>query len=253
MNKLFQTLFVLFTISSQSHATPVKPVKIIDESKLLPFSQSSFQRSYAKNLQGLYSIESFQAVDIKQPYNDFNLLYRHAMSGQSELENLTKFMALATGTQALSSGVKSEERAFHKINSKFAGHSDRITDLARTSIVSSDVSALVRVFELLEQQTEILRVKNRFKTPAASGYRDLSLLVRLPDSKIIAEVQLHLEAFSEIKNGVEHHNYEQIQRIERKKITESRELNDIEVATIAKLRKESLQMYHGAWNQYLSA
>lgn len=253
MNKLFQTLFVLFAISSQSHATPVRQVKSIDESKLLPFSQSNFHNSYTKNLTGLYSIKSFQSLDIKQPYNDFDLLYRHAVSGQSELENLTEFIALATGTNAFSSGVKSETRALNKINSKLGGQSEKITDLARTSLVSSDVSSLVNVFELLAQQTDVLRVKNRFKTPGASGYRDLSLLVRLPDSQIIAEVQLHLEAFSEIKNGVEHYNYEQIQHIERKQISENRELNDIEKASIAKLRKESLQMYHGAWNQYLSA
>jgi len=253
MNKLFQTLFVLFAISSQSHAAPVKPVKIIDESKLLPFSQSNFHNSYAKNLTGLYSIKSFQSLDIKQPYNDFSLLYQHAMSGQSELENLTQFVALTTGTQTFSSGLKSEMRALNKINSKLGGHSEKITDLARTSIVASNVSSLVSAYALLEQQTDILRVKNRFKTPGASGYRDLSLLVRLPDSQIIAEVQLHLEAFSEIKNGVEHTNYEQIQRIERKKITENRELNDIEKASIAKLRKASMQMYDGAWNQYLSA
>ena len=108
-------------------------------------------------------------------------------------------------------------------------------------------------FELLENKTEVLRVKNRLKSPGASGYRDLSLLVRLPESRIVAEVQLHLEAFSEIKNGVEHNNYEQIQTIERKQISENRPLNDIEKATIAKLRKQSQQMYHYAWDQYLSA
>ncbi|GLS89959.1 phosphoribosylglycinamide formyltransferase [Psychromonas marina] len=253
MNKLFQTLFVLFAISSQSHATPVKQFKSIDESKLLPFTQSNLQHSYAKNLQGLYSIKSFQALDINQPFNDFELLYQRAISGQSELENITELIAFATGTQALSSGVKSEARAMNKINSKLGGHSEQITDLARTSIVSSDVSALVNVFESLEQQTEILRIKNRFKTPGASGYRDLSLLVRLPETQIVAEVQLHLEAFSIIKNGAEHENYEQIQHIERKKISENRALNDIERATIAKLRKESMQMYQGAWHEYLSA
>ena len=253
MNKLFQTLFVLFAISSQSHATPVKPLKSIDESKLLPFSQSSFQNSYSKDLSGLYSIESFQSLDIKQPHNSFDQLYKHAQKGQGELENITELIALATGTHTFSSGVKSSDRALNKINNKLGGESERITDLTRTSIVSSDVPSLVRTFELLEQQTDILRVKNRFKTPGPSGYRDLSLLVRLPKSQIVAEVQLHLQAFSTIKNGAEHLNYEQIQNIERKQISENRALNDIEIATIAKLRKESKQMYRSAWGNYLSA
>ena len=253
MNKLFQTLFVLFAISSQSHAVPVKLLDNIADSKLLPFSQSNLQKSYSKDLQGLYSIEPFQSVHIKQPYNNFNLLYQNALSGQSELENLTDLVALATGTHTFSSGIKSPSRALNKINNKLDGNSEQITDLVRTSIVSSNVASLVNTFELLEQQTEVLRVKNRFNKPGPSGYRDLSLLVRLPESKIVAEVQLHLEAFSAIKNGPEHTNYEQIQTIERKQIIEKRALNDIEQATIAKLRTHSKKMYHRAWDQYLSA
>lgn len=253
MNKLFQTLFVLFAISSQSHAAPLKLLENLDDSKLLPFSQSNLQKSYSRDLQGLYSIEPFQSLHIKQPYKNFNLLYQNAQSGQSELESITELIALATNTHTFSSGLKSPARALNKINNKLGGNSEQITDLARTSIVSPDVASLVKTFELLEQQTKVLRVKNSFKTPGPSGYRDLNLLVRLPNSQIVAEVQLHLEAFSAIKNGAEHANYEQIQRIQHKQIIEDRELNDIEQATIAKLRKQSQQMYHSAWDQYLSA
>ncbi len=253
MNKLFQTLFVLLAISSQGNAAPVKPHRNIDANKLLPFSQPARRSSYSKDLAGLYSVKEFQSSHIKQPYNEFNLLYQNAIAGQSELENITEQIALASGTDTFSSGVKSKLRAVNKINSKLAGNSEQITDLARTSIVAQDVPALMNAFELIEQETQLLRIKNRFKTPGASGYRDLSLLVRLPESKIVAEVQLHLEAFSVIKNGKEHDNYEQIQQIERLQLTENRDLSEIEQASINKLRKESKQMYKNAWNQYLSA
>jgi ribosomal protein S4E len=111
----------------------------------------------------------------------------------------------------------------------------------------------MNAFQLLEQQTQLLRIKNRFKTPGASGYRDLSLLIRLPKSRIIAEVQLHLEAFSVIKNGKEHDNYQRIQQIERTQLSENRVLNELELASIRKLRRESRKMYQHAWNHYLSA
>lgn len=253
MNKLFQTLFVLFAISSQGNAAPLKALNHIDETKLLPFSQSNLKTTYSKDIAGLYRVKPFQASDIKQPYSDFNLLYQNALVGQNELEIMTEQIAFATGTTTFSSGIKSQLRALNKINSKLAGDSEKITDLARTSIVAKDVADLMNAFELIEQQTQVLRIKNRFKTPGASGYRDLSLLVRLPESKIVAEVQIHLAAFSEIKNGAEHVNYEQIQHIERKQITEKRALSEIELAAINKLRKQSQQMYHTAWNQYLSA
>lgn len=253
MNKLFQAFFVLMAISSQSHAAPLKLPSNIDANKLLPFSQPNRRSNHSKDLAGLYSVQPFQSNHIKQPYNEFNLLYQNAIVGQSELENITQFIALTTNTNTFSSGVKSQLRALDKINSKLAGNSDQITDLARTSIVAQDVPALMNAFELIEKQTQILRIKNRFKTPGASGYRDLSLLVRLPESKIVAEIQLHLEAFSVIKNGEEHDNYEQIQQIERLQLTEDRPLSEIEIASINKLRNQSKQMYQDAWNQYLTA
>ena len=253
MNKLFQTLFVLFAISSQGSTAATRLHQNIDEGKLLPFSQSKNLNSVAADLDGLYSVQPFQLHSIKQPYNDFNRLYQKAINGQSELESLTERIAFATGTTAMSSGIKSAQRALDKINSKLAGNSEQITDLARTSIVAKDIMALMNAFELVDQQTQVVRIKNRFKTPGASGYRDLSLLVRLPDSKIIAEVQLHLEAFSVIKNGIEHDNYEQIQQLERMQLIENRALSEIELAAIATLRKASKEMYQHAWNQYLSA
>jgi len=253
MNKLFQTLFMLFAISSQGNAAPVKLPHNLDEGKLLPFSQAKLKTSHAKDVAGLYGVEAFKSEQVKQPYSNFHQLYQHAIAGQDELEIITERIALATGTTALSSGVKSPQRALNKINSKLAGNSEQITDLARTSIVAKDIPALMSAFELVEQQTELVRIKNRFKTPGPSGYRDLSLLVRLPESKIVAELQIHLEAFSVIKNGAEHHNYEQIQYIERMQLTENRALSEIECATIAKLREESKALYHTAWQQYLAA
>ncbi|MCW8996024.1 MAG: hypothetical protein OQK77_09445, partial [Psychromonas sp.] len=196
---------------------------------------------------------AFQSAYIKQPYSEFNMLYKKAIAAQSELEMITERIALQTATSTFSSGVKSKLRARNKINIKLAGHSEQITDLVRTSIVAKDIPALMNAFELLEQETQLLRVKNRFKTPQASGYRDLSLLLRLPESQIVAEVQLHLKAFSVIKNGQEHDNYEKIQQIERLQLTDMRGLSEIEQAKINKLRKESQYLYQQAWNQYLSA
>jgi hypothetical protein len=253
MNKLLQAFFVLMAISSQANSTTIKLPSNIDVNKLLPFSQPNRRNTHTKDLAGLYSVKAFQSSHIKQPYNEFNLLYQNAIVGQNELENITQFIALATGTNTFSSGVKSPLRALDKINSKLAGKSEKITDLARTSIVAKDVPALIDAFELIDQQTQILRIKNRFKTPGASGYRDISLLVRLPETKIIAEIQIHLEAFSVIKNGDEHDNYQQIQQIERMQLTENRALSEIEQASINTLRKQSKQMYQNAWSQYLSA
>lgn len=253
MNKLFQSLFVLLVISSQGNASPAKQHQRVDASKLLPFSQPNRKNTQPRNLAGLFSITEYQALNIKQPHSDFNQLYQKAISGQTELETVTQKIAQQSNTYTYSSGVKSKQRARDKVAAKHTGHSEKITDLARTSIVAQDIPALINAFELLEQNTQLLRIKNRFVTPNPSGYRDLSLLVRLPESGIIAEVQLHLEAFSVIKNGKEHDNYELIQQMQRLQLSENRVPSEIEQASIYKLRKESQQMYQQAWNQYLSA
>lgn len=253
MSKLFKTLFVLLAMSSQANASATQQHRSIDANKLLQFTQANRRDSYSKDLEGLYSVKEFQVNQIEQPYNEFAALYHNAIAAQSELETITERIALESGTLTFSSGIKSEQRAMNKINSKLAGNSEKITDLVRTSIVAKDIPALMNAFALLENETQLLRIKNRFKTPGASGYRDLSLLVRLPDSQIIAEVQLHLEAFSVIKNGKEHDNYEQIQQIERLQLTENRPLNELELASIKRIRRESQQLYQQAWNQYLSA
>lgn len=295
MNKLFQTLFVLLAMSSQTNAAPIKlhqssdasrlltfnqanrkeadsdnlfplldiaykandaptaPYYYTDAETLLPFTPANNTVTYPKNLAGLYSINDYRADQIKQPYSKFAELYPHAVIGQNELEDLTERIAQHSETTFFSSGPKSKTRALNKISTKLAGNSELVTDLVRTSIVAQDIPSLLSAFELIEQQTQLVRIKNRFKTPGPSGYRDLSLLVRLPESQLIAEIQLHLEAFSVIKNGKEHHNYEQIQQIERLQLSEKRVLSELEQAAVNKLRNESKQMYHSAWNQYLSA
>ena len=253
MKKLFQTLCVLLAISSQTDARTIPLDRNINSGNYLSFTQATQENSSATNLAKLYNIKTFQSAPIQQPYNEFELLYQNAVAGQAELEILSKRIALQSNSTFLSSGVKSKLRAIDKINSDLAGANDKITDLARTSIVAKNVAELMAAFTLFDQQTELVRIKNRFSAPKASGYRDLNLLVRLPESKIIAEVQLHLEAFSAIKNGKEHDNYEQIQQIERLQITDNRALSEIELAAINKLRKESQQLYKYAWNQYLTA
>ncbi|MGB5445250.1 MAG: RelA/SpoT domain-containing protein [Psychromonas sp.] len=253
MSKLFQTLFVLLAISSQANASTVKSLQHLDNNKLLPFSQPDPRNSQPHNLAGLFSLKEYQSSYVKQPYNDFDLLYQKAIGAQAELEAITQQIALKTNAYTVSSGVKSKQRAVRKIALKHDNRSDQITDLVRTSIVAQEISVLMNSFELLAQQGQLVRIKNRFINPNISGYRDLSILLRLPESGLIAEVQLHLEAFSAIKNGKEHDNYEQIQHIQRLQLSENRTLSEIEQASINKLRRESQQMYQQAWNQYLSA
>ena len=206
---------------------------------------------FKHSLSGLYGIESFK-LNVNQPYNNFKQLYSQSLIAQKELETICQSTALLSNAQPLFSGVKSKQRAQEKIRLDLNGDNRKITDIARATILAHDIDGLVTAYENLNKQTKILGVKNRFKTPAPSGYRDLNLLVELPETKIIAEVQLHLTEIEKVKSGPEHDFYEIIQGIERRAIAESRELNEIETAKIANLRRESHELYRLAWQPYIT-
>ncbi|NOH84276.1 RelA/SpoT domain-containing protein [Vibrio sp. 03-59-1] len=206
---------------------------------------------FKHSLSGLYGIKPIQSSPT-QPYDDFDILYSKAHQAQLELETICKSTALLTDSSALFAGVKSQDRAIEKINLELDGQTNRITDLARATIIADDVESLVTVYETISREAEIVKVKNRFKSPAPSGYRDLNLLVRLPKTNIIAEVQLHLKAIAEVKSGAEHELYEIIQGIERVASAQNRALNDIETAQITSLRRQSLELYQQAWQPYIT-
>ncbi|WP_456297259.1 phosphoribosylglycinamide formyltransferase [Vibrio sp. AK197] len=208
-------------------------------------------KTFRHNLSGLYGIESHHISPI-QPYNDFDVLYSKAHQAQAELETLCKGAALHTNTQPHFAGVKSYQRSVDKIEHELGGRADRITDLARATLVADDVPSLMEAYEVLSRETTILKVKNRFKNPAQSGYRDLNVLVQLPKTQIIAEVQLHLKAIADVKSGPEHRLYEQIQKIERIAAKEKRRANEFELAQIAKMRSESKRLYQDAWQPYIT-
>lgn len=206
---------------------------------------------FKHNLSGLYGIQSTNTTPV-QPYSDFDVLYSKAHQAQFELETICKSTALLTHTSPHFAGIKSRQRAMDKIAHELDGQTNRITDLARATIVADDVSGLMSAYEALERETTILKVKNRFKKPAASGYRDLNLLVRLPKTNLVAEVQLHLKAIADVKSGPEHELYQQIQKLERAVKGEGRALNDWEVAAINKMRMQSKDLYQQAWQPYLT-
>lgn len=154
-------------------------------------------------------------------------------------------------TSAVIPAIKSIERAKAKIANKHDGAVEKITDLARSSLVAKNSHELLSAYELLEQETDIIQVKNRFNSPKQNGYRDINLLVRLPKTQMIVEVQLHVDRIEAIKNGPEHDNYAKIQEINHNAKQQQREISEIELFKVAQLKEESSNLYQVAWQQQL--
>jgi ElaB/YqjD/DUF883 family membrane-anchored ribosome-binding protein len=206
---------------------------------------------FKHSLGGLYSIPNHDVTPL-QPYTDFDILYSKAHQAQNELETLCRSTALLTSSTAYFAGEKSLQRAKEKVEYELDNKPERITDLARATIVANDISSLMDVYEVLERESTIVKVKNRFKKPAVSGYRDLNVLVQLPKTNIIAEVQLHLHDIAEVKNGPEHDIYEAVQKIERLAASENRPLTEVEHAQIKRFRFQSIELYQQAWLPYVT-
>ncbi|EMQ2878062.1 RelA/SpoT domain-containing protein [Vibrio navarrensis] len=252
MSLLLRTTALMLLVLSRAPAFAAIPNAPSNQEEPPANSQGQVSsKLFRHSLSGLYGIQSTDTQPT-QPYSDFDILYSKAHQAQLELETIVTSTALLTDTHPYFAGVKSAQRAKEKVALELNGDASRITDLARATIVANDVASLVSVYEALSRETRIVKVKNRFKTPAESGYRDLNLLVRLPKTNLVAEVQLHLKAIADVKSGPEHDLYEQIQTMERQASAAQRDLNEMELTAIKQLRSQSKSLYQQAWQPYLT-
>ncbi|MGZ9897451.1 RelA/SpoT domain-containing protein [Shewanella gaetbuli] len=247
MNKFFRTLFV-FVILLTSRQVTAQPASMV----VYPVNKTPYGLSYRNEsaVDKLNGIADFQAYPPKQTSDNLDELIQLAHLAQQELATILDNISIQQNIEATLPAPKSPQRAAQKVMNKFDGDASRITDLARGSLVADNVADLMASYQKLTETTEIIQVKNRFANPKASGYRDLNVLVKLPQSQMIVEVQLHLHSIAEIKSGVDHANYEQIQQIEATAYAARRPLNDIEMQQITRIRQQSHKQYHKAWLAY---
>lgn len=199
----------------------------------------------------LLAIPSYHLQNLKQPHTRLSELYKAAPEAQSELENIAKTAVCTVKSgNVFSSGFKGRERANEKVKKELAGDASRLTDVVRVTLAANSVESLIQIYNAITSSAQTLSVANRFKSPRPSGYRDIKILIKLPKSQLIAEVQLHLTAIANIKNNKEHHIYREIQKIERRATTSSRELREVEVSRINKLHQRSRRLYNIAWQRY---
>ncbi|WP_051201844.1 hypothetical protein [Ferrimonas senticii] len=200
--------------------------------------------------QRLYQFHSFDTTNLLQPDLSFAQLHHLAFMAQRELNQLLNHIAQATQSQAVIPGVKSLTRARDKVIGELNGQHRKLTDLARGTLVARDLCGVIAIYEQLRQQANVISLLNRFRDPKANGYRDLKVLLRLQDSQMVAEVQIHLEAIQQIKTGEEHRAYMQRQDIERKAAQQRRELTPWEQAKITRLKRYSRALYEEAWQRH---
>ncbi|WP_394496581.1 RelA/SpoT domain-containing protein [Shewanella sp. ENK2] len=244
MNRIFRTFFIFLLLLTTRNAIAVT----VDTSAEKPIYDVS--HALVNDLDSLFNLASTAGAAPLQYTDNLDQLYERAPLAQNELSRLLNDISQTCHTQVIIPEIKTYQRAQQKIQRKFEGDASYITDIARATLVADDVSTLMRSYHALNQSTEVVQVKNRFAEPKASGYRDVNLLVKLPESEMIVEVQLHLAKIADIKSGPEHQVYQQTQQIEDIAQAEHRPLNDFEMMQIVHLRQSSHKLYHKAWLSY---
>ena len=129
---------------------------------------------------------------------------------------ISRLVELVPGTKGLKAPIKDVERCLVKISEKYKGMVDRVTDMARGTVVCKGAEELLRVVEFLKAEVEkgnvvVVRIKNRvaadFDAMDAGGYRDVLLNIAFKEGGHLVELQLNLEAFVEIKGSGGHAAY----------------------------------------------
>jgi hypothetical protein len=186
----------------------------------------------------------------RQGSDDLGQLYADAAVAQQELGELTRSVASDLGGRALvPEKLKGRARAQEKIGADYQGENARITDLARSTIEFDHPQQIEKAVKEIGARAEIVRIKDRFKKPI-DGYRDVMMNVRMQNGHIV-EVQLHLKAILDVKNGPGHPLYEEIRAIDARAKLENRPRTATEDARREELVKEMSALYDQAYEASL--
>lgn len=208
--------------------------------------------SSAKKVPGILAVDSKDAkLQQNAAYNTPEKMMAVARHAHGILAGVIQKAAAAGGAKPAIPDAKSMERAAEKVSKDYGGDWTKITDIARGSVVATTVDGLSTAYETFTGMVDVKKVKNRFKDTKEDGYRDLNVVVQVPGTDVLGEVQFHVEQIQDVKMGVGHDLYEEAQKITRKAADEKRALTPEEAAELQKVNAKSKAAYDEAWQAAL--
>jgi len=158
------------------------------------------------------------------------------------------------GGMLLLAPLKGEQRLTEKVQNEYEGEWDRVCDVVRGSLAVDsydDVHTLMENLKstMAEEGVRFAKIKDRFNRPLPSGYRDLMLVVTLPNGHH-AELQVHIKSMLPAKKKG-HVLYGKERVILGAASKEGRNLSDEEKQQVDKIREEQKAVYEPAWKTAL--
>ena len=199
--------------------------------------------------------------EVRQEAEDMDELRAMAARLKDTHNDLTSEVAVVGGGKpVLSKKLKKETRMWEKYVEHGFTHT-KTGDVLRTSIHFDDLETLYQAVMELYKRAEIVRVKDRFVSPRASGYRDLLFNIRLIDPDTgkshITEIQFQLEDMYQAKRR-EYPNYIQCRALQQEldyfEKEEPENMDKIRKLQeeIAYLQSSSQDIFAAAWRPYSS-
>ncbi|MBF6355251.1 hypothetical protein IU449_11975 [Nocardia higoensis] len=141
-------------------------------------------------------------------------MYDKWNGAQRFLDDLTKTLERRIGGIFKGREVpKSRARVDEKLV-QYKNDAARLVDLAGSKITFERVDQIYRALDHIERSgVRILRVKDRFIDPTASGYRDILMNVQAPNGLVI-ELRLHLKSIDKVSDKFDHALYEVVRGLE---------------------------------------
>ncbi|HEX6776988.1 MAG TPA: hypothetical protein VF099_02250 [Ktedonobacterales bacterium] len=196
------------------------------------------------------AVRDQQTVERPQQHTgDLDTLYQEAGPALAELTRFVNYVAKERGATAIIPELKGRERAEQKIAAQYDGDASRLLDIARATLVFDtmdqiNLQQLEADLQTVLPGSQIIYVNDRFAHPVPSGYRDMSLYIRMPNGHIVSlRIQL---AEMQRAAAAEHPLYVQRRTIEATAKLEGRELTPAERARYDALMQQAHRVYEDA-------
>lgn len=155
------------------------------------------------------------------------------------------------GPVILLAPIKEKKRSREKVATKYDGDWSKLGDVVRASVSVPSFDHIPDVVNKLRAMGMVMaaRPDDKFTTPTAAGYRDLSLTVRYGDH--VGELQIHVHPILKVK-GEAHKLYEKTRGIEAQmKLAGRRNYLLHEWQEVTRANQKMGELFGGAWNEAL--
>jgi len=149
-------------------------------------------------------------------------VYKNAAKTKPYFDKILKKIAKENHADALIVSLKSRKRSIEKAIVDYDGDIKKVKDILRGSIVSRVYGRIDNIVQDIKKNFDVIRIKDRFKSPRENEYRDLLINVKIND--VIAEIQVHIKELLKVKNYINHLFYEIARTINAQSNKENRDL-----------------------------